>query len=65
MTEHERELLLLIAKSIHNLERGCAEDLGRDPMTNQTFKRRQELIELVEVDAYAERIAAATREFGQ
>ena len=65
MTDHERELLLKIAKSIHALDQDCARQMNRDPMTNQSFKRRQDLIELVEAEAHAGRIAAATRQLGQ
>jgi len=36
-----------------------------DPMTIQSFKRQQELIEPVEAEAYAERLAAATRQLSQ
>ena len=65
MTDHERELLLELAKSIHNLERDCAAEMNIDPMTRQSFRRRQELIELVEAEANAERLAAATRQASQ
>lgn len=65
MTDHERELQLVLAKSIHNLERDCAAEMNLDPMTRQSFRRRQELIELVEAEAYAERLAAATRQASQ
>jgi len=57
-------LLLLLAKSIHNLECGYAEDLKRNPMTGQRFMPRQQLIERVEAESYAEQIATATRELG-
>ena len=65
MTDHERELLLMLAKSIHALDQDCARRMNRDPMANQSLKRRQELIELVEAEAYAGRIAAATRQVSQ
>jgi hypothetical protein len=34
-------------------------------MSSQSFRRRQELIELVEAETYAERLGAATRESSQ
>lgn len=34
-------------------------------METKLFKRRQELIELVEAEAYAERLAAATKQVSQ
>ena len=65
MTDHERELLLMIAKSIHALDQDCVNQMDLDPMSSQSFRRQQELIELVEAESYAERIAAATRESSQ
>ena len=54
MTDNERELLLMIAKSIQNLEQDCAKQMKLDRTTSQSFRRRQELIELVEADAYGQ-----------
>jgi len=39
--------------------------LNRDPMTSQSFKRRQELIELVEAEAYAVQLSVATGKLSQ
>ena len=65
MTDHERELLMMLARSIHSLEQDRARQMNRDPMTGQSSKRREELIEPAAAETYVERLDAAARAPGQ